>query len=81
MTAQASISASPLIELWPPAPATRPTPPSASRNPNHDCAVALPRPSAAAISATNAGTVARIRAECVTLVRSMPLFCSATPTP
>src|SRR5690349_18852187 len=61
-SAAANMSTSPFSDDAPPAPATRPTPAIATAQPSHDCGVELDRPHAAAISATNAGTAARISA-------------------
>src|SRR4051794_36558494 len=80
-TAAANISASPERDEGPPAPATRPTPAIATTQPAHDWGVELDRPRPAAISATSAGTAARISAAWVTLVRPIPVFWTATPKP
>src|SRR3954447_14272754 len=80
-TADANISASPLRDDPPPDRATRPTPAIATTQPTHDCDVDADRPRAVAMRATSAGTAPRINAACVTLVRPIAPFCSATPKP
>jgi hypothetical protein len=80
-SAEASIRPSPNSESSPPDPATSPTPAIARVKPTHDCGVALDRPRPAAMSATKAGTAARISAAWVTLVFWIAVFCSITPRP
>jgi hypothetical protein len=78
----ASTSRSPMSDVpVPPPPATRPTPASATSEPSHAPSAAVPRPSAAAITATSTGTAPTISDAWVTLVRSMPAFCSRMTTP
>jgi len=77
-----STSRSPVIDVpAPPPPATRPTPASATSEPAHVVAAAVLRPVSAAITATSTGTAPTISDACVTLVRSMPAFCSTITAP
>lgn len=81
-TAEANTSRSPSdMGLPPPTPATRLMPPSARPEPPHVRARARPCPSAAVISATRTGTVPRMTAAWLTLVRSIPAFWSMITPP
>jgi hypothetical protein len=78
----ARTSRSPKTEVpVPPPPATRPTPASASSEPIHAAVAAVPRPSAAEMTATRTGTAPTISAAWVTLVWAMPTFWSRITTP
>ena len=79
---EASTNRSPAtLEPAPPAPATRPTPASASAYPPHSDGRAMPSPLPAVISATSTGTAPTTSAAWLTLVRSMPAFCSRITAP
>jgi hypothetical protein len=79
---EASTSRSPVTEVpAPPPPATSPTPASATSEPAHVAAPAVLRPNRAAMTATSTGTAPTISDAWVTLVRSMPLFCSTITAP
>ena len=77
-----STNRSPVIEVpAPPPPATRPTPASATSEPAHVAAPAVLRPNSEAMTATSTGTAPTISDAWVTLVRSMPAFCSTITAP
>jgi len=71
----------PRLEPAPRPPAMKPTPASDSANPAHAIGRAVPRPAAAARTATSTGVAPMSSAACVTLVRSMPRFCIRTDPP
>ena len=65
----------------PPPPATRPTPASAISAPIHAGAGLEPRRRSAVMMTTSTGTAPTISAAWLTLVRSIPAFCSRITTP
>jgi hypothetical protein len=71
----------PKLDPPPRPPAMRPTPASDRANPAHATGRATPRPVTAAMTATSTGVAPMSSAACVTLVRSMPRFCSRTEPP
>lgn len=71
----------PRLEPAPRPPAMKPTPASDTAKPAHATGRATPRPATAARTATSTGVAPMRSAACVTLVRSMPRFCSRTEPP
>jgi hypothetical protein len=81
-SSDASTSASPAALAPPPwPPVTRPTPASARAKPAHATGRATARCHTAAITATITGTEPISSAAWVTLVRTIPAFCSTTEPP
>ncbi len=82
-TSEASTSPSPATLAPPPPPpaVTRPTPPSEMAKPSHATGRATARCHTAAMIATSTGIAPISSAACVTLVRTIPAFCTMTVAP
>jgi hypothetical protein len=82
-TSEASTSPSPAMLAPPPPPpaVTRPTPPSEMAKPSQATGRATARCHTAAMIATSTGIAPISSAACVTLVRTIPAFCTMTVAP